>query len=158
MINRISESLIGYGISDYFSSILSYAILSIFIILICLLVNILINNILLKIIGRIIRNNKYRWDNIMYENRVFSKIAGLFPGIIIYLFAPAFDKITEALIRRGCAIYICVISLFIISSLLNSIDQIYRNYPISKIRPIKGFLQVVKIIFFIIVSIIIVGI
>ena len=158
MINRISEILIGYGISNIFSSILAYAILSTFIIIICLLVNIVIKYILLKIVGRLIRRNKYRWDYIMYENRVFSKIAGLFPGIIVYLFAPAFDKITEALIRRGCAVYICIISLFIISSLLNSIDQIYRNYPISKLRPIKGFLQVIRIIFYIIVSIIIIGI
>jgi miniconductance mechanosensitive channel len=158
MTNKINEILIGYGISSHSSIYLSYILLIILIILICLFVNIVLKKIVLRLLGKIILHNKARWDSIMLENRVFSKIADLLPGIIVYLFAPAFDKITAAFIRRGCAVYICIISLFVISSLLNSIDQIYRNYPVSKVRPIKGFLQVVKITAFIITGIILIGI
>jgi miniconductance mechanosensitive channel len=94
----------------------------------------------------------------MLENKVFSRIVDLLPGIIVYLFAPAFESMVKLLIRRGCAVYMCIVSLFVIGALLNSIDQIYRNYPISKVRPIKGFLQVVKIVFYIIIGIILIGI
>lgn len=158
MTDRINEILHSYGIGKELSTYLSYTILIVLIVLICVLVNIILKNIILKLFGRIIQHNKQRWDYIMLENKVFSRIADLLPGVIVYLFAPAFENMASSLIRRACAVYMCIIALFVISALLNSIDQIYRNYPISKVRPLKGFLQVVKIVFYIITGIILIGI
>lgn len=47
--------------------------------------------------------------------------------------------------------------IFVINAVLDSVDDIYRKYPISKVRPIKGFLQVVKIVLSIILGIVIVA-
>jgi miniconductance mechanosensitive channel len=46
---------------------------------------------------------------------------------------------------------------FVVSSLLDSIDDIYRMKPVSNVRPIKGLLQVVKIVVFIVIAIIIIA-
>ena len=141
------------GMLDYFS----YAILIVIIILSCIMVNIITKNIILKLLAKLIHRNRYHWDKILLQRNVFSRIANLFPGIIVYLFSPAFEGFTSY-IRRGCAIYISAVILFVVSALLNAIDDIYRNYPISKVRPIKGLLQVVKIVFYIVVGIVIIGI
>ena len=141
------------GMTDY----LSYGILILIIILSCVMVHIITKNIILKLLAKLIYRNKYQWDNILLERKVFSRMANVLPGIIVYLFAPAFT-LFSSYIRRGCAIYISVVVLFIMSALLNAIDDIYRSYPISKVRPIKGLLQVVKIIFYIVVGIIVLGI
>ena len=55
------------------------------------------------------------------------------------------------------ATYVMVILIFVSSSLIDSIDDIYRTKPISKIRPIKGLLQVVKIAVYIVIAIIIIA-
>ncbi len=155
--NSISELLQGYGMREGMVDYLSYGILILIIILTCILVNILVHKILLRLLAKIIYHNRYVWDNILLERKVFSRMANLLPGIIVYLFAPAFGMFSSY-IGRGCAIYISIIVLLTLSSLLNAIDDIYRSYPISKVRPIKGLLQVVRIISCIVVGIVIIGI
>ncbi|MBP1755793.1 MAG: putative rane protein [Firmicutes bacterium] len=157
MTSKISDLLKNYGMKDGMLDYFSYAILIVIIILSCIMVNIITKNIILKLLAKLIYRNRYHWDKILLQRNVFSRIANLFPGIIVYLFSPAFEGFTSY-IRRGCAIYISAVILFVVSALLNAIDDIYRNYPISKVRPIKGLLQVVKIVFYIVVGIVIIGI
>src|SRR5690606_352450 len=54
-------------------------------------------------------------------------------------------------------IYVLIVLTFVVSALLDSIDDIYRMKPISNVRPIKGLLQVVKIVVFIIIGIVIIA-
>ena len=157
MTKSISELLQGYGMREGMIDYISYGILILIIILTCIMVNILVKKIILRVLAKLIYRNRYLWDNILLERKVFSRMANLLPGIIVYLFAPAFG-VFSSYIGRGCAIYISIVILFVVSALLNSIDDIYRNYPISKIRPIKGLLQVVKIVFYIVVGIVVIGI
>jgi miniconductance mechanosensitive channel len=102
--------------------------------------------------------NKYKWNTILLEHKVFTRAANIVPGIIVYLFAPAFNVSTVTIIvHKGAAVYILLVTLFIVNSLLDAINDIYRTYPISKVRPIKGLLQVVKIIYYIIMGIVMIG-
>ncbi len=158
LMEYIKSILIDYGFNSIRASYFSVIILIGMIVILCMIVNIIIKNILLRILSKIIHRDKHLWYKVMLERKVFSRIANLLPGIIVYIFAPAFGKSTVDYIHRACAIFIAVISIFVISALLNAIDDVYRNYPISKVRPIKGFLQVCKIVFYIIIVIVIVGI
>jgi miniconductance mechanosensitive channel len=155
-MSHIGDLLIEYGIKPSVADYLSFAILIVLIIVLCIMGNIITKKIILRLLARIIRKNRHQWDNILLERKVFTRITNILPGIIVYLFAPMFENI-DGLIRRGAAIYIAIISIFVISSLLDATNDIYRTYPISKVRPIKGLLQVVKIIFYIIIGIVIIG-
>ena len=42
--------------------------------------------------------------------------------------------------------YLIIMGLIVINSLLNAINDIYQTYEISKVKPVKGYIQVVKII------------
>lgn len=157
-MSYIYNLLIDYNISDNIAWCLSYLILVIGIILISVIVNIITKKIILKLFARIIKRNKYEWDDILLEHKVFTRLANIIPGIIVYIFTPAFStKQVQALLHRGAVVYILVIIFFVTNALLDSIDDIYRTYPISKVRPIKGLLQVVKIILYIIIGIVIIG-
>jgi miniconductance mechanosensitive channel len=159
MSNRISDLLILYGIKPSIADYLSYTILVVMIILLCIMGNIITKRIILRLLARLIRKNKHQWYNILLERKVFARITNILPGIIVYLFAPMFEnRYSMVLLRRGAAIYIAIISIFVINSLLDATNDIYRTYPISKVRPIKGLLQVVKIIIYIIMSIVIIGV
>ncbi|MDF2942086.1 MAG: putative rane protein [Herbinix sp.] len=152
----IGELLLDYGIDASIAIYLSYTLLVFLIIILCIIGNIITKKIILKLVARIIRRNRHQWNNILLERKVFTWIANILPGIIVYLFAPAFINI-DGLVRRGAAIYISIISLFVISAMLDAVNDIYRTYPISKVRPIKGLLQVAKIILYIIIAIVIIG-
>ena len=114
--------------------------------------------IVLRIVTKVIRRNKHIWDDILLERKVFHRAILMIPGILFYSLAYFYENpdLTE-IIQRLAAVYIMVVLLFVISSLLDSIDDIYRTKPISNVRPIKGLLQVVKIIVFIVIGIIIIA-
>lgn len=67
------------------------------------------------------------------------------PAIIIYSFASTFP--TYRLIIEKLAIaYIIIVGLVFIQSLLNACNDIYQTFEISKVKPIKGYIQIVNII------------
>lgn len=152
----ISGWLTDKGISENIGIYLAYTILCLEILLICIIGSLIINKVILRLLKRLVFNNKYKWDNIMWEHKVFHRIGNMFPGIIIYLFAPMFGNVTR-IIQNFAAVYLLIIVALIANALLDATDSIYRFFPISKVRPIKGLLQVVKIVFFIIIGIVIIG-
>ncbi len=158
MLDNIRGLLEGRNMDERLESNLSYIIIAVIIILTCIMVNIILKNIILRIFKNVIYHNKNLWVTIMYDRRVFTRLANIAPGIIVTIFSSAFSTEIRAYIQQGCAVYICIVSLFVVGATLDAADDIYRNYPISKIRPIKGLLQVVKIVYYIVVGIIVIGI
>ncbi|MDF2544048.1 MAG: putative rane protein [Herbinix sp.] len=155
-MKMVEAILIDQGIEEEYAGYLSTGIIVLGIILLCIIANIIMKKVVLRILTHYIKNNKYRWDDIMLSRKVFHRLMLIVPAVIIYMSAPVFINLSE-LIRRFTLTYILITAIFIISSILDSIDDIYRAYPISKVRPIKGLLQVVKIIIYIIFGIIVIA-
>jgi miniconductance mechanosensitive channel len=108
--NSMIEWLTSYGVKDNMAGYLSYVIITIGILLICIIGNLIIKKVVLKILAKIILKNKYQWDNVLLDKKVFARLANILPGIIVYLFAPLY--LTGAVfIRRGAIVYILIIAL-----------------------------------------------
>lgn len=152
----IDRLLRSYGIQGEASIFLTYAIMVLILFLICFITNIILSKFVLKLITKIISNNKHQWDEVLLKRKVIQRILMIVPAIIIYITAPVFGQAQE-IIRRSATTYILIILVLVISSILDTINDIYRTHPISNVRPIKGLLQVVKIIMFILIGIIIIA-
>jgi miniconductance mechanosensitive channel len=87
--------------------------------------------------------------NILINRRVFHRFSHLIPPLIINFFANSFQGY-QVWIKRGVYVYLIIVVLFIIDAFLNAVNDIYKTHEISKSRPIKGFLQAVKIAAYII--------
>ncbi|MBC5638144.1 mechanosensitive ion channel family protein [Ornithinibacillus sp. BX22] len=124
--------------------------------LICIIANFITKKIVVRIITRVIRNNKYTWDNVFIERKVFHRLSHIVPAIIIYQFATSFPNYVT-LIQKASNTYIILIMLLVINSTLHAINDIYRTFEVSKTRPIKGYIQVANIIFVIIGAILIIA-
>lgn len=146
-MNLIYKKLINYGLSPLLAEYLSVALMIIFIVIICLIANFITKKVVIRFITHIVNNNKYQWDNILLEKKVFHKLSHIVPAIIIYYFAEAFTY--QALIEKGAITYIIIVVLSLIGSLLNAVHDIYQTFEISKVQPIKGYIQVVKIIVYV---------
>lgn len=92
------------------------------------------------------------------ERKVIQRAILIVPGVLFFSLAGIYENpdITR-IVERLASTYVMVIVMFVSSSLIDSIDDIYRTKPISKIRPIKGLLQVVKIAVYIVIAIIIIA-
>ena len=153
----IEDQLYRYGINDQMAGLLAAIIMIAVIAGVCILANYITKKIVLNIIIHIITNNRYTWDNVILEKKVFHKLCHLVPAIIIFFSAGIFP-VYQALIEKGAVMYVIIVTIAAFNALLNAFDDIYRSFEISKIRPIKGYIQVAKIILFIIGAIILLAI
>jgi miniconductance mechanosensitive channel len=105
-----------------------------------------------------------QWDDILVENYVFKGIANLIPALIFFYTAnfagPSeaeinagvleelskdyYLKLDDLLIRLS-KLYLIGIGVYLINALLNSVLGIYNTTSYAISRPIKGYIQLVKI-------------
>ncbi len=152
-MNFFEQILIDRGIKESFAGYLSIGIVAILLLLLCFVIHMILKKIVLRLMTKIIKSNKYTWDDILLDHMVIERTIRIIPGIIFSISAPIFDPI-EIVISRLATTYIIITSVFVFNAVINTINDIYRTKPISKVRPIKGMLQVIKIIIYIILTII----
>lgn len=110
--------------------------------------------LILKIVGK----TKNTWDDILYEERFFSKLSYLIPPVAAYIALGRIDWEYSGIIKRFVDIWVVIAFLMIFVSLLNAINKIYESYPVAKNRPIKVFIQVIKIFLYCVVIITVISI
>lgn len=120
------------------------------IVVICLvafLVTFLIRKGTIKLLTGVIHKTKTKWDDIFLEERVFQKIFNLIPPVFIdFAFKIVYGKWEHIeLFHRFIVAWILVVAGYVIVSVLDAINRIYESYPVARDRPIKVFVQVIKI-------------
>ena len=153
-MDLIKQQLSEYGLGEQMVIYLAAIIMITLIALVSVLANYLTKTIVLKALIHIIDNNRYAWGSIIVEKKVFHKLSHLVPALIIYFSAPIFPAY-QTLIEKAAMTYMIIMVLAVFSAILNTFEAIYRTYEISKARPIKGYVQVAKIILFFIGGIIV---
>ena len=53
--------------------------------------------------------------------------------------------------------YIIIVALSVINGLLNALNDVYQTYEVSKVKPIKGYIQVIKIVVFILGAVLVIA-
>ncbi|MFO7668510.1 MAG: mechanosensitive ion channel [Bacteroidales bacterium] len=138
------------GISERLVTFIENATIVIVTIGVALLADFIVKRIIISSITRLSKKTKNDWDDVFVKRRVFNRLAHLAPAIIIYyslhfLFdAPK----TVTFLGNITQVYMVIVVMLVIDALLNALHEIYRKLPISKGREIKGFVQVMKIIFY----------
>jgi len=110
------------------------------------------------IIGSVLKHIAERtatvWDDILFEYKVFHRMAFLIPGLLIRVLAPEtlgeFGIKTVHVVQSLASIYIIWIFMFVILTFFKALHAIYKTLEVSKYRPIKPYLQVAAIIVYII--------
>ncbi len=146
---QLEKWLIDEGISEYWAIILQSLIAIIIVLLIALIADFIAKKVIISIITKLVRKTKTHWDDILLERKVFDKIAHFAPASIIYFSAALIDhQGLSSFIQNGAFIYMVILAIMLIDTFLNAGNDIYNTMPVSKTRPIKGFLQIVKIFFY----------
>lgn len=146
---QLKNWLMNEGISEYWAVILQSAIAAIVVIFVAWLSDLIAKKILITIITKLVRKTKTNWDDILLERKVFNKISHFAPAFIIYSSASLIDQESWAnFVKNGAYVYMVILAITLIDTFLNAGNDIYNTTPASKTRPIKGYLQIVKIFFY----------
>lgn len=145
-MNYIYNQLLEFNMDITWAGYLSLIIMVLFILFVCIIANFISKKVVIRVITKIVQNTKFRWDDMLLERKVFHKLSHIVPAIIIYFFAFAFPESFQNLIQKVSIAYLIIMGLVIINSALNAMNDIYQTYEVSRTKPIKGYIQVVKII------------
>lgn len=114
-----------------------------------------------KILIPVLQKSKNKFDDLLIKHNFFTKIAYIVPALIIseYLpdILPSFPLITKAIVSILDVIFVIIV-LSIIKSALDTLNDYYNRFNFSKDHPIKGLIQIIQMIVYLIGTIIIIGI
>ncbi len=144
-------------IAIYLAALGTFLILS----LISLILFFPLRKLLIKIVERFTIHTETLWDDVLFEHKVFHAVAHLIPAVFIYASAGfgSEDLVSLPEIIQGIAkIYITYAVVLSLIRFLDASQDIYNTYPFAIERPIKGYLQLIKIFIYSIAAIILVSI
>jgi len=101
-----------------------------------------------------------KWDDHLVDAKLFIRIAHLAPALVVYYgieWIPELNDTIAILVRRLAVCSIALVIALSISSILNAADVIYSGLAAYRSRPIKGYLQLVKLAVGIITLVVIVA-
>jgi len=158
-INWYNELLSGTGLSEGMVVFIENGTTILITIILALLADIIVKRIIVSSITRLAKRSKNEWDDVFVKQKVFNRLAHLAPALIVYYALQYIFDATDLVKFLGnlTQTYMILMVLLVIDSVLNALHEIYMKLPISKGRNIKGFIQVVKIIFYFIAVILIIS-
>lgn len=133
-----------YGVSTFLSTIT----LVVIVVLLSWLSNIIAKVIIRKVIARAVAKSKSKWDDIIYEHKVFTRLSHFAPALVIYFMSGwALKPYTTwlSVVHNLNYVYMLAIGMIVILSFIDAWHQIYQTLPIARHRNIKGYVQLVKI-------------
>jgi miniconductance mechanosensitive channel len=156
MIQSIELYLKEFGLQEKWTLLLANAAVIILVLLVSVFAYWFVKKVLFQVVGAYTKLSKNKWDDILLNRRLFARVAGLAPAIIIHMAAPAFPGI-QAWIQRLAFSYIILMTILVSFTLLDGFEAIYQTFEISREKPLKGLLQIVKIALFVVGTIFVIA-
>lgn len=125
-----------------------------------LIVNSLVKSIVVRAVQAVAKKSRVTWDDALIRHKVISRLAQLVPGLIIFLGAPFIPGLPDVLVQltRNVAVgYMVLMLTMALTALLSAANTIYSSLPVAKTRPLKGFVQLLQIVVWIVGTVLIVA-
>ena len=123
------------------------------------LANLLTRHVLLRSLRRLFNLLGVQRNELLLM-RVIARLANVIPAVVLMLGIQAVPGLPETLItvvQNVCSAFIVLAVALAVSGLLTLGNEIYQRRPDAHLRPIKGYIQVVKIAVFIVATILVVA-
>ena len=145
--------------------------------------NAVVRRVFLRLVQRLASRTQSTWDDRLVERRVFHKLANVAPALVTYVGigwalgvgpelladAPGLDLQATSreglavagaiLVRRVSLAWVVIVLGTVAGGVLHALNDIYtESYAEAKSHPIKGYLQVVSLVLYVMAGILVVSI
>lgn len=117
-------------------------------VVVALLANFIVKRVLVRGLYRLFRNVPQTQQALNPENSVIARLANVVPALIISLgikLVPGLPEGLVTVIQNVAGAFIVLTIALAVGNVLNLVNELYERRPDANQRPIKGYLQVVKI-------------
>jgi len=117
------------------------------------LLNLIAKRIILRAVTGVVRRTSYTWDDAFLQTGVFTRLSHIAPALVFNFFGDdVFGESPEmnVWVENFVSVYLIIIGLSVISALLNAALVIAHRSDSARRMPVKGFVQAVKLIVFLV--------
>jgi miniconductance mechanosensitive channel len=101
--------------------------------------------LLLPMIEKLVKSTENNWDEVFFEHKAFHVIPHMVPVTVLSVFTFSSEAL-NIFLSRAAAIYILILALIAVQRVFRAIEEIYNRYDISRVKPIKTYLQVILLV------------
>ncbi|MGD8325099.1 MAG: mechanosensitive ion channel family protein [Gammaproteobacteria bacterium] len=125
-----------------------------------LIADLVIKRVLLVLLSRIIHRNELAWDDELERFNVYGRVAQAVPALIIFLgidLIPELNPQFAQLLKNLALSYLVLVVTISLSAVLSAGNAIYERQPSAKDRPLRGFVQLLQIVVYVIGTVFIIS-
>ncbi len=138
-----------------------YTLLSALLLLVAAwLANYLVRRILVRGIYRALRASVLGEDQALMDSRIIARLANIVPAFIVYAgvaLVPDLPDPMVQIVRNVCSAIIVLVLALAIGGSLNLVNVLYARREDAHRRPVKGYVQVVQIVVYLLAAILMVA-
>lgn len=111
-------------------------------------------------VTQLVLKTRSQWDDELHKHGFFRRCGHIIPAVVISLLASFLlspESAALVAIERLSMLYLVIASLFIVTALLNTIEDLYNASNLARRAPITGFIQVAKLLVTIIVIVLVIS-
>ena len=130
-------------------------------IVVAIVANVVVTRVLLRLVRRIATSGAIPWGETLVRHKVFARLAHVVPALIVaagITLLPGFSEQLAGIIRNVALGYVALTLTIALAATLRAGNEIYESFPLSRQRPLKGVVQLVQIIVYIVGGILVVAI
>jgi len=147
------------AITDWFNdtSQIKQVIILLALLFVSLLVSLFLKKYFLRVLTEITKRSKTKMDDYVFSNATIKYIPYFIPLIILYYYSYLFPEFLQIIQRVITSVIILLVAMTM-NAILTSMNDYYNHLKIARGKPIKGYVEIVKIIIYIFSLVIIIGI
>ena len=148
------------GLSDGLSTGLAEAIATLSLLVVSIGLFFLVKWILKKTVYKIIQRTTTQFDDLLIKNKVIGRVCLLIPALLIGALLPdvlPYYPETAASLGKLVRIFEIIVYTMILTSIVTTLEDIYNTHEMAKLKPLTGLVQVIKIVLYVVASLIIIA-
>lgn len=152
---ELDQALSGLNDYPYLQTLIGLALLA----ALAVMVNWLTQHVLLRIVRRAL-SLSLKDEAELFFREVIARLANVAPAIVVYqavLMVPHLPEAAKTVVQNVAAAFMILTIILAITGALNLVNALYSRRPESRQRPIKGYIQVGKIVLYAAAAILVVA-
>ncbi|MDP6436333.1 MAG: mechanosensitive ion channel [Gammaproteobacteria bacterium] len=124
------------------------------------IIDLIAKRLLVGAVRAFAKRSSFTWDDALVTHNIFGRLAQVVPALIVFVgvtFVPGLPEGVMQLMRNVAMGYMVLMLTLALTAMLSAANTIYAASSIAKDRPLKGFVQLVQIIVWIVGGIMIIA-
>jgi miniconductance mechanosensitive channel len=122
--------------------------------------NFVIRRGLVRLLRYLAGRSSTQWGDALMRHKVFRRISHVIPALVIergVMLVPGLPGSAVAITQNVAMAYVVLSAMLAITSALTAANDVYETHAVAKERPLKGIVQVVQIVVYILGAVLIVS-